>query len=503
MNQSQESKRNRGGRAAVFLDRDGTIIEDRGHLADPSQVAFFPETIEALAALQKHFQLFIVTNQSGVGKGLIELEAVRRVNEHVVSALRDRGIEITDTYVCPHRREDNCECIKPRPHFLEKAAAEHGIDLRRSFSIGDHPCDAELAGRVGGQGLYILTGHGEKHRHEVPPGTVVLANLKAAADWILAAAAPEQANKIGRAAKILREGGLVALPTETVYGLGANALDARAVARIFEAKRRPHFDPLIVHITSLDQLTELAAEFPDKARRLTERFWPGPLTVVLPKTDAVPDLVTSGLPTVAVRMPAHPAALELIRRANRPIAAPSANLFGSVSPTRAEHVREQLGDQVDCILDGGPCAVGVESTIISFTGPTPVVLRPGGIGVEAIESVIGPVEIAGRSDKRPLSPGRLERHYATRTPLRLCDEVACPPTGKRTGLLTPGPATRDGFAAVEVLSESGSLPEAAANLFAAMRRLDAAGLDLIIAVAAVNEGIGRAINDRLYRASQK
>jgi len=171
---------------AVFLDRDGTIIEDRGHLADPSDVVFFPETFEALSSLQKQYRIFIVTNQSGVAKGCLDMEAVQRVNRHITTVLKEKGIEITGIYVCPHRREDGCECIKPNSFFLEKAAADHGIDLRRSFSVGDHPCDAQLAAKAGGEGIYILTGHGHKHIHELASEVPVLPNIKSAADWILA-----------------------------------------------------------------------------------------------------------------------------------------------------------------------------------------------------------------------------------------------------------------------------------------------------------------------------
>jgi len=308
---------------------------------------------------------------------------------------------------------------------------------------------------------------------------------------------------IRRAAEIIRHGGLVAFPTETVYGLGAHALDTKAVARIYEVKQRPHFDPLIVHIAEYQQIAGLVTEFPPTSQRLVDVFWPGPLTVILPKSQSVPDLVTAGMPTVAIRMPSHPVAQELIKEAQCPVAAPSANLFGTISPTCAEHVRRQLGHCIDLILDGGPCSVGIESTIVSFADHRPMVLRLGGITVEQIEAVIGSVDVANPSDSRPLSPGRLIRHYAPRTPLRLVEATPQPPTGIRVGLLSYNTVDQEGFAVVEVLSKTGSLSEAAANLFAAMRRLDEANLDLIIAVKVPNQGIGQAINDRLYRAAQK
>jgi L-threonylcarbamoyladenylate synthase len=298
---------------------------------------------------------------------------------------------------------------------------------------------------------------------------------------------------------LLHAAGLVAFPTETVYGLGADALNPRAVARIFEAKQRPTFDPLIVHVRRIEDVEELTSAFPETARQLAKRFWPGPLTLVLPKRPLVPDLVTAGQPTVAVRIPAHPLALELLERAQIPIAAPSANRFGSVSPTTAEHVEEQLGDAVDVILDGGPCAVGVESTIISLASDRPLLLRPGGTSLEEIEALIGEVEIPPPDQLQSAAPGRLAKHYATRTPLQL---AAAGIAGKRAGLLAlTEPEEAAPYDAIEVLSPTGDLREAAANLFAAMRRLDAAGLDVIVATEVPEVGLGRAINDRLRRAS--
>lgn len=314
--------------------------------------------------------------------------------------------------------------------------------------------------------------------------------------------ASSEPGAISAAAVVLRDGGLVAFPTETVYGLGANALNPKAVARVFETKGRPRFDPLIVHVADFVQLGEIIADFPPKAKALAKRFWPGPLTLVLPKKNVVPDIVTAGLKAVAVRIPAHPVALDLIRAAQRPIAAPSANRFGRISPTCAAAVKEELGESVDVVLDGGPCRVGVESTIISFADREPLLLRPGGVGAEEIETIVGPLLIPDRTEARPLSPGRLPRHYAPRTPLVLWSGSNLTIDGKRIGLLTlQPPLNQDHFVAVEVLSKSGDLHEAAANLFAAMRRLDSLGLDLILAYPVPNHGVGLAINDRLLRAS--
>ena len=319
--------------------------------------------------------------------------------------------------------------------------------------------------------------------------------------------------EIQDAGNIIRGGGLVAFATETVYGLGANALDAAAVAKVFASKGRPSFDPLIVHVADaaaawaladLEKLPEPGREVPGA---LAAAFWPGPLTLVLPKRDGgaggVPGIVTSGLGTVGLRVPAHPVARALIAAAGVPIAAPSANAFGGISPTRAEHVKVAC----DRVLDGGPCATGVESTVVGFDEAGPVVLRLGGIAVEAIEAVVGrPVGVAQPGEKIA-SPGMLDRHYAPRTPLRLVSrlEDVDPGTlgGGAAGLLSlRGERGRGmGFRVIETLSPTGDLTAAAAVLFEAMHRLDAAGLNVIVAEAVPDEGLGRAINDRLRRAA--
>jgi L-threonylcarbamoyladenylate synthase len=308
---------------------------------------------------------------------------------------------------------------------------------------------------------------------------------------------------IHQAAEIIRQGGIVAFPTETVYGLGANGYTPLAVARVFEVKRRPSFDPLILHVADPSDVEKLVKGIPSDAKKLIERFWPGPLTVVLLKEENIPDIVTAGLPTIAIRMPNHPMAQSLIKESKCPIAAPSANPFGYLSPTTAAHVREQLGDQVDLILDGGPCPVGVESTIVSFSENKPRLLRPGGVSLEEIETSIGKVEISSIKDK-PSAPGMLSRHYAPRTPIVLDwrEESLDSYKGRRIGLLAfREPDKSLNFNHIEVLSKKGDLREAAASLFAAIRRLDALSLDLILAETVPEIGLGRAIMDRLRRAS--
>jgi len=315
---------------------------------------------------------------------------------------------------------------------------------------------------------------------------------------------------IAAAANTLRQGGLVAFPTETVYGLGACALDAVAVAGIFELKGRPRFDPLIVHISDAEQLTELVRSVPPLAMELIDKFWPGPLSLVLEKRRCVPDIVTAGLPSVAVRCPQHDVARQLIRAAGVPVAAPSANRFGMVSPTAAAHVIEQFGDLLPIVLDDGPCRIGVESTVVSFVdspGERPALLRPGGVTLEQIEDVIGKIETRTHEDSRPTSPGQLSRHYSPATPLVLSGDTLQNYLldGKSAvGLLSfRRPQSSDGFSAIEVLSEQGSLREAAVNLFAAMRRLDSLGLDLIVVRPVPEVELGRAIMDRLRRAAAR
>jgi L-threonylcarbamoyladenylate synthase len=325
---------------------------------------------------------------------------------------------------------------------------------------------------------------------------------------------------IDEGAALLRAGRLVAFPTETVYGLGANALDAEAVARIFAAKERPSFDPLIVHLAAAAELPDhvVAADARDaRVERLASRFWPGPLTLVLRKRDHLPGIVTAGLPTVGIRVPDHPVALALIRAAGVPVAAPSANRFGRISPTRAEHVARGLGSRVDLVLDGGPCRVGVESTVVLLAEGRATLLRPGGVPAEAIEEEIGP--LAHPADGEPgtaaLAPGRMGSHYAPGVVLEIVDPAdpavrgrlrAGP--GERLGLLASsaaGAAAAESaggpFVAIAVLAPDGDPVAVAARLFDALHDLDAAGLDRIVAQPVPAVGVGRAVMDRLRRAA--
>jgi L-threonylcarbamoyladenylate synthase len=312
-----------------------------------------------------------------------------------------------------------------------------------------------------------------------------------------------------KACALLRKNELVAFPTETVYGLGANALEPQAVLKIFETKGRPQFDPLIVHAKDAETAFALAAEVPDVARQLAAHFWPGPLTLVLNKRDVVPDLVTSGMQTVALRVPAHPLSLALLRAFDGYLAAPSANRFGRISPTTAEHVRREFGAELSLVLDGGPCMTGVESTIISLASEVPTLLRPGGTPMEELRQLLPNLSFPGSDPAHPMAPGQLPSHYAPRTQLVLADvksqgQLLASSRDKKLGLIYVGPARpTPGFACVEVLSTDGDMREAASGLFAAMRRLDEASLDLIVAEPTTDTGLGLAINDRLRRASHR
>jgi L-threonylcarbamoyladenylate synthase len=317
---------------------------------------------------------------------------------------------------------------------------------------------------------------------------------------------PTPAN-LHRLAALLQRGGLVAIPTETVYGLAANALDAQACRAIFRAKGRPASDPLIVHVLDLAHAEQLA-EFNAAARRLARRFWPGPLTLVLPRKDCVPDIVTSGGPTVALRSPAHPLARKILRLARVPLAAPSANPFGYISPTTAEHVRQGLGASIAHILDGGPCRVGVESTVLDLTDPRrPVVLRPGAIDAASLSRALhrkvtlraktGPGESALRA------PGLLDRHYSPHTPLRLMQDPPAATAGRAVILLSK-PAGQVS-AHTYWLSRRGALAEIARHLYRVLREADAGGYREIFIepVPPGAGGLAAAINDRIRRAAAR
>ena len=312
-------------------------------------------------------------------------------------------------------------------------------------------------------------------------------------------------NDIKFARELLEQGQLVAIPTETVYGLGGNALNTKAVSLIYEVKDRPYFDPLIVHVASLEKAHQYIADIPRQAEQLAQRFWPGPLTLLLSKSDVIPDLVTAGLNRVGLRCPDHPMTLSLLEQLPFPLAAPSANPFGYVSPTTAGHVQEQLGNKIPYILDGGSCRIGIESTIVGWDRLEPVVYRMGGVTVEELELTIGRVRLLAQSDSQPQAPGQLKSHYAPRKRFLLGNIEALLQKNQkhRAGILTFQPRIISGITPEThlVLSPSGDLREAASNLFSMLRQFDQMDVDIVLSELVPEAGLGRAINDRLRRAA--
>jgi L-threonylcarbamoyladenylate synthase len=322
---------------------------------------------------------------------------------------------------------------------------------------------------------------------------------------ILSTSGAEGQQALKAAVEFLRRGEIVALPTETVYGLAADALDPIAVAKIFDAKGRPHFDPLIVHLPDsgwLDRVADISAKDRQLILKFAETYWPGPFTMVVAKRNIVPEIVTAGLDTVAVRISAHPVFADVIRELGNPVAAPSANRFGRISPTTAKHVLEELGGLIPLVIDAGPTIHGIESTIARISNGRIEVLRRGPITSEEL-SRFGPVGVVNETEKIS-APGQLKSHYAPKTPLRLVEDLnSFNPRAQRCALLAWNPVKRDTrFAAVRNLSEQQDLPEAAANLFRYLRELDALNVDLIVAERVPDQGLGAAILDRLRRASQ-
>ncbi|WP_194777126.1 L-threonylcarbamoyladenylate synthase [Pararhodonellum marinum] len=312
---------------------------------------------------------------------------------------------------------------------------------------------------------------------------------------------------IAKAKQILEQGGLVGIPTETVYGLAGNALNPDAVTKIFETKNRPSFDPLIVHTAGKEQVDLFTTDFPEPLAELASAFWPGPLTLLLPRQPIIPDLVTSGLDQVAVRVPQHPLTLDLLQQLTFPLAAPSANPFGYISPTRASHVQDQLGDKIPYILDGGPCTIGLESTIVGMEGKQIVVYRLGGMDLGEIEKIVGKVTVMPYSNSNPKTPGMLQSHYAPTKPLILGNLAEMVEEylqkGRSFAVLSFQSFFPEVPASLQIaLSEKGDLQEAAKNLFAAMRNLDQSEASIILAEVLPERNLGRAINDRLRRAAK-
>ncbi|AQS94149.1 L-threonylcarbamoyladenylate synthase [Polaribacter sp. BM10] len=311
---------------------------------------------------------------------------------------------------------------------------------------------------------------------------------------------------IQKAAQLLTDEKLVAIPTETVYGLAGNIFSEKAIKSIFSTKKRPFFNPLIVHIPSKEALKDIVVDIPEKAKLLADAFWPGSMTLVLKKNKNIPDLITAGKDTVAVRIPNHPVTLELLNSIDFPLAAPSANPFGSISPTKPEHVESYFNNEISQVLDGGSCANGIESTIIGFNNNEPIIYRLGALALEEIEAVVGKITILNKKEVKPDAPGMLARHYAPKTTTYLVDDVASEiqkHNDKKIGVLVFNSSVNNNEITEIILSKNNSMQEAATNLYNAMHTLDSQNLDIIIAERFPNNGLGKSINDRLQRATFK
>ncbi|AUC85444.1 threonylcarbamoyl-AMP synthase [Polaribacter sp. ALD11] len=311
---------------------------------------------------------------------------------------------------------------------------------------------------------------------------------------------------IQKAVALLTNEQLVAIPTETVYGLAGNIFSEKAIKSIFSTKKRPFFNPLIVHVPSVDSLEGIVTHIPEKAKLLATAFWPGAMTLVLKKSKKIPDIITAGKDTVAVRVPNHPVTLELLRQLPFPLAAPSANPFGSISPTKPAHVERYFKDDIQMVLDGGACRNGIESTIIGFENEEPIIYRLGALALEEIEAVVGKINIKNKEEISPNAPGMLARHYAPKTRTFLVDDVASEVKkhlGKKIGILVFKQSLENTSLTEVVLSKNGSIQEAASRLYDAMHTLDSKNLDIIIAEKFPESGLGNSINDRLQRATFK
>ena len=467
--------------SVIFVEKKIFMDERHNPSMDADQKSLSKDFISALRELQNHFFLVIVEEAGDESPS---------DNDSLDSLLLESGLEIS-TIPMDEPLLDHVSTLE----VIEQFSHNNGIPSERRYLMQT--------------GLKVSFSSEQAH-HETGtflPGPLTLCfhNYGDMTSWIISHPSPYQHlhKALLSGAKIIAKGGLVAFPTETVYGLGADATNPSAVEKIFAAKKRPFYDPLIVHVSDQQQMLPLITELPEKAEALMAQFWPGPLTIVLPKSSLVPAIVTAGYPSVAIRMPSNPLALELIRLSGKPIAAPSANLFGCTSPTTAHHVQEQLEGSYDAIIDGGGCIVGIESTVISFLGKTPRILRPGGIDQKAIESCIGKVlsEHQEAKDELSMSPGMLPSHYATSTPLRIVEDLNDYASRTDVGVLVFGKSEQVFSGPVEYLSLSADPAEAAKRLYQTMRKLDSLSLSLLVVKLLPETGIGIAVNNRLMKAA--
>ena len=476
-NRTRNENKDENG-SVIFIEKRTFMDERHNHSIEADQESLSKDFVSALHELQDHFSLVIV--QEGGNKS-------SSADDCLDSLLLRSGLHISTIM----EGADKPSMLA----MIEQYSQSKGIPAERRYLMHTGLKVSFFSEQPhNGTGTFLSE-----------TLTLSFHNYSDMVSWIISYPKPYQhlRKALLSGAKSIAKGGLVAFPTETVYGLGADATNPSAVEKIFKAKKRPFYDPLIVHVSDREQMLPLVTELPEKAERLMTHFWPGPLTIVLPKSSLVPAIVTAGYPSVAIRMPSNPLALELIRLSGKPIAAPSANLFGYTSPTTAHHVQQQLEGGYDAIIDGGGCIVGIESTVISFLGKTPRILRPGGIDQKAIESCIGKVlsDQQEGTDEGSMSPGMLPSHYATSTPLRIVEDLYNYASRSDVGVLLFGKSEQVFSGPVEYLSLVSDPAEAAKRLYQAMRKLDSLSLSLLVVKLLPETGIGIAVNNRLMKAA--
>ncbi|MGM0431555.1 MAG: L-threonylcarbamoyladenylate synthase [Spirochaetota bacterium] len=471
-------------RSAVFLDWDAVAFQQSQQaVAKGQEVSHSHRLVRELGRLSQHHLLCLLCSGESVSESRDLLQQVRAA-----------GIP----YECWNQRWED-ENLKTAADSLEVMPA-------KAILITNNILHAKHSLRAGFTVLYLLQGERSLQFDDLPADLLLFHTLTEAADWLESHPKGQQSlhEAIKHGAGVIQHGGLTVFPTETVYGLGADALQPEAVAKIFSAKQRPFNDPLITHVASEQQVRMLVQQIPEKAERLMQAFWPGPLTLVMEKSSAVPDIVTAGNPTVAIRMPGNPIALELIQCSGTPIAAPSANTFGKTSPTTAHHVADQLEGAYEAIINGGACRVGVESTVLSLVTDPPTLLRPGGVTIENIEEIIGHITVTGSDEKIIFdSPGMFPSHYAPKTPMIVTPEPQNYAHEPNIAVMLFGPPQTDYTGKVYVLSARRDPAEAALQLYQTMRNIDREQLRLIVAEKLPSEGLGAAVNDRMNRASRR
>ncbi len=499
---------------AVFLNGDGAITENLD-INFPDKIKSHSEIFDALKIISEYnFLIFIIANQRTTSGKFISKNELEKVPK-LIQQLNAKSIKIVEIFA--HDSNHNCEYRKSPTYFLRKAIEKYDINLKDSYIIGNHPSNFIMTQKYPIKSLYLLSGNGLKYRNEAEKTNAkILPDILSAAEFIqinenlqkIYNNNNELEEKILQASLVIKNNGTVVMPTETVYGLAANAENRKAVEKIFSIKKRPSYDPLIVHISNFEMLNKIVLEIPAKAKILMENLWPGPLTIVLRKKQIIPDIVTANLPSVAVRMPMHPIALKLIEYSG-PIAAPSANLFSQLSPTRYSDISKEIIQNANFAINGGDCIKGLESTIISFLNEDkPQLLRAGSISVEKIERLIGKISIKKSSTQSSEAPGMQKKHYSPKTPIfiikspnDISDEKKIKSALLSFKKISPKQVSQ--FKITKLLTSDCDFRKAAAQLYSTLAELDKLKLKAIYTILPKKKGLGLAIADRLIRASEK